>query len=80
MNEQIENLARQATEDCMGVKSINHKKFAELIIQECVKIAMSEMVTADELETEEPDERAYLLGNNGGILDAVGAIRLHFGV
>jgi hypothetical protein len=39
-DERINELALQATEDCMGVKSINHKKFAELIIQECATLTL----------------------------------------
>jgi hypothetical protein len=36
MNPRIQQLLKQATEDIMGVDVVNHAKFAELIINECV--------------------------------------------
>lgn len=39
MNDQIQELADHATEDIMGVKILNKKKFAELIVRECARIA-----------------------------------------
>jgi hypothetical protein len=86
MNERIKELSLQASDSIPDDVSAEHamylfqEKFAELIVKECIDLAMGEMVSADEMMVEETDERAYLLGNNGGILDAVGAIRLHFGV
>jgi len=38
MNERIKELAEQATEDILGVKILNQKKFAELIVRECCDI------------------------------------------
>jgi hypothetical protein len=37
MNNKIEELAGQVTEDILGVKIVNQKKFAKLIVQECVR-------------------------------------------
>jgi hypothetical protein len=39
MNDKIKQLQEQATEDILGVKIVNHQRFAELIIRECVDIA-----------------------------------------
>lgn len=39
MNERIQELAKQATENILGVDILNQQKFAELIIQECAEIA-----------------------------------------
>ena len=38
MNERIRELALEATDDIMGVKILNQKKFAELIVQECANL------------------------------------------
>jgi hypothetical protein len=39
MNDKIEQLKQQATEDILGVPVLNHRQFAELIIRECIDIA-----------------------------------------
>jgi hypothetical protein len=36
MNQRIQELLQQATEDILGVPVVNHKKFAELIVRECI--------------------------------------------
>jgi hypothetical protein len=38
MNEVIQNLAKEATEDILGVKTLDQKKFAELIVKECASL------------------------------------------
>lgn len=35
MNKRIDEIVRQATEDILGVKILDKKKFAELIVGEC---------------------------------------------
>jgi hypothetical protein len=37
MNEHIEELLKQSTYDVLGVKQVDQKKFAELIIRECIQ-------------------------------------------
>jgi len=37
MNERIKQLRAQATDDILGVKILDDEKFAELIVQECVR-------------------------------------------
>lgn len=55
--------------------------FAELIVRECIKESMDEIVTDDEIAQEkDPLIREYLNGNNQGIVDAVVRFRNHFGV
>lgn len=39
MNEKITELLKTATDNVLGVPIVNHKKFAELIVQECAKAA-----------------------------------------
>jgi hypothetical protein len=39
MNERINELAKQATEDILGVKILNKDRFAELIVRECVCVS-----------------------------------------
>ena len=56
-------------------------KFAELIVRECMKESMDEIVADEEIAQEnDPLIREYLLGNNQGIVDAVVRFRNHFGV
>jgi hypothetical protein len=62
---------------------IEHKfeKFAELIVKECVNQALEEKVSEEEIDKEDDiEDRCYLRGNNGGIVDAVIRIKQHFGV
>ena len=57
------------------------EKFAELIVKECIKESMDEIVSDEDLATEtDPMIREYLLGQNQGIVDAVVRFRNHFGV
>jgi hypothetical protein len=88
MNERIEQLAVAAAP---ANSSIPHsewnipkefiEKFAELIIKECIKESMDEIVSDEDLATEtDPMIREYLLGHNQGIVDAVVRFRNHFGV
>ena len=48
MNERIRELAEQATDDILGVKILDKKKFADLIVKECVS------VVADAVDHREP--------------------------
>ena len=38
MIKNIDKLVEQATEDCMGIKSVNTKLFARLLVEECAKL------------------------------------------
>jgi hypothetical protein len=53
MNSRIEQLALQATDDILGVKVLDKKKFAELIVQECMTIC------EDVTERNEPAVACY---------------------
>jgi hypothetical protein len=85
MNERIKELAEQA-----GFKTdkLGHlfggddiEKFAELIVRECIKESMEEIVSDENIEHEsDPLHREYLKGNNQGIVDAVVRFRNHFGI
>ena len=39
MNQRLQILANQATEDILGVPILNQERFARLIVEECVAIA-----------------------------------------
>jgi hypothetical protein len=39
MNQHIEHLAQMATQDILGVPVLDQKRFAELIVKECMVIA-----------------------------------------
>lgn len=39
MNERIKELLSKSTYEVMGVKQVDQKQFAELIVRECAKIA-----------------------------------------
>ena len=57
------------------------EKFAELIVRECMKESMDEIVSDEDIALEkDPLIREYLKGNNQGIVDAVVRFRNHFGV
>ena len=75
-NEALDDeLAKMYIPDCFA------EKFAELIVRECVKIALDEIVADEEIDkSDDIEDRCYLRGNNGGIVDAVVAIKQHFGV
>ena len=38
MNEIVKKLLEESTYDVLGVKQVDQKKFAELIVQECVNV------------------------------------------
>ena len=93
MNERINELAKQAGAEIFGPKGYTNilvngwdatplmRKFAELIVKECVEVALNERVAQKDIDDEYDEEiRQYLCGNNSGIDDAVIAIRKHFGV
>ena len=89
MTERIQEMARQAGAQHrlnLGVEEFcfEHselEKFAELIVRECIKESLNEIVSGDEIAQEkDPLNKEYLKGNNQGIVDAVVRFRNHFGV
>ena len=57
------------------------QKFSELIVRECIEVALNERVAEEEIDkSDDIEDRCYLRGNNGGIVDSVVAIKQHFGV
>ena len=86
MNERIRELAEQcgfrSNPDIYDRnQSFDVPKFAELIVRECMKESMDEIVADEDIAQEkDPLIREYLLGNNQGIVDAVVRFRNHFGV
>jgi hypothetical protein len=93
MNERIRQLWEQAGEEVIAeyedesrrnrrlYNEIFLPKFAELIVRECMKESMDEIVADEDIAQEkDPLIREYLTGNNQGIVDAVVRFRNHFGV
>ena len=93
MNQRIQELAEQAKQELAdrpkGMFSMPliitqekfNEKFAELIVRECIDVALSERITDEEIDmSDDIEDRCYLRGNNGGIVDAVIAMKQHFGV
>ena len=88
MNERLKQLAIEAkliAPEYNGFDhtrlSISQQRFAELIVRECIKESMDEIVADEEIAQEkDPLIREYLNGNNQGIVDAVVRFRNHFGV
>lgn len=93
MNTRIEMLAEQA--DLLGnftptkipghyagiIKITDIKKFAELIVLECIRLAMDELVLNEDIDTiTDIEDRCYLQGNNTGVVDTVVSIKQYFGV
>ena len=86
MNERIEKLISEAIKAIpdhidFDIPDVFKEKFAELIVRECMRESMEEIVADEEIAQEkDPLIREYLTGNNQGIVDAVVRFRNHFGV
>ena len=85
INELVSTARQQATSDTKDGKCFDldlfHRNFAELIVRECMKESLEEIVSDDDIAQEkDPLAREYLKGNNQGIVDAVVRFRNHFGV
>jgi acetone carboxylase gamma subunit len=85
MNERVKQLWAKAAESNFGdsweEQTKFMEKFAELIVRECMKESMDEIVADEDIAQEkDPLIREYLTGNNQGIVDAVVRFRNHFGV
>jgi hypothetical protein len=80
MNENLKQIAIKAqVEHC--ISHVRLQEFAELIVRECMKESMDEIVADEDIAQEnDPLSREYLKGNNQGIIDAVVRFRNHFGV
>ncbi len=77
----LEKFAAQSLVEHDGELIFSKEKFAELIVRECIKESMEEIVDEDDIpEITDPCAREYLKGNNQGIVDAVIRFRNHFGV
>ena len=50
MNDRIKELLKESTYDVLGVKQVDQKKFAELIVRECASICINENVSNIDME------------------------------
>ena len=91
MNERIRKLWDEAAESTAAYPSgqnnswetqVNFmEKFAQLIVMKCVEVALDERIAKEEIDkSDDIEDRRYLRANNSGIVDAVIAIKQHFGV
>jgi Na+-transporting NADH:ubiquinone oxidoreductase subunit NqrD len=87
MNERIRELAEQAVEETQLLMIMEYKnfesklyeKFAELIVQECIRVSEAH---ANDLESQPTDPLLEMYDNGivSGIYEATEAIKEHFGV
>ena len=83
MNERIEQILKESTDNILGVPIVDQKKFAELIVRECLQ--QCEQVR-DEAYTQKKSEfltesgRLIYEGVFGGANNCGYAIQQHFGV
>jgi hypothetical protein len=86
VNERLQELLIEAHKQSKGgIYSGNlsewTEKFAQLIVMKCVEVALDERIAKEEIDkSDDIEDRCYLRGNNSGIVDAVIAIKQHFGV
>ena len=82
MNETTKKLAKKAGfTSCTPSMQTMLEAFAKLIVKECIEKSLEERIDPDLIEQEQDiEDRCYLRGNNSGIIDAVCAIKQHFGV
>jgi hypothetical protein len=85
MNERWKDLIKQAIQEIgpedNPSKEETLKRYAELMVRECIDVALSERVSEEEIDmSDDIVYCCYLRGNNGGIVDAVIAMKQHFGV
>ena len=75
MNKRIRELALQATDEILGVKILDQKKFAELIVRECV--GQGRQVQSQKVIN---GSQEYIAGREAGIEVFINQIMNHFGV
>ncbi len=91
MNEQIKVLMGKTLDDkfsgtwtTMTYQDLEKfsESFAELIIRDCIGVALNELVDEELIKSGKYDDSdiSYLNGNNDGVVDVVYAIKQHFGV
>ena len=85
MNKRIEKLAEQAGfhfDEYNEPTARKTEKFAELIIEECVKQCSQEWYDLNNISTEDLDDRgiAIRVGQKAGVLKAQQRIKKHFGI
>ena len=84
MNERIRDLALESIVKCIAAEAwvftdSELEKFVELIIAECKKVSLNEIVKDSAIDTySDPLLREYLKGNNMGVVDSIVAIQQHF--
>ena len=84
MNERIRDLALESIVKYIAAEAwvftdSELEKFVELIIAECKKVSLNEIVKDSAIDTySDPLLREYLKGNNMGVVDSIVAIQQHF--
>lgn len=65
MNQNFEEIFAKSTSDILGVKQVDHKKLAELIVQECASLIYKH---AESLDTYKFTDKANTAKTCGGML------------
>jgi hypothetical protein len=92
MDERIKELRNLAWEEIYGVDPDDPRvarahahmeegmaKFAELIVRECINVALNEIASDENISDAKEEWKHYLRGYNGGIMDSIYAVQQHFG-
>ena len=91
MTDRIDELINEATETMQGwderlgnykLPSFDKRKFADLMVQECIDVLRKEWYNVNDIETqdgESPRDIALRVGRKGGLTTAMNSISKHFG-
>lgn len=84
MNERIKELSEMSGFQFDEYNEATARKVATLgalIVRECIEQARKELISDDSIDKEiDVEDRCYLRGNNGGVVDVIVRIKQHFGV
>jgi len=80
VNERIQELLDKATYDVLGVKQVDQKQFAELIIRECVNVALEQKKWVENQEVFNSNDEAWNRARIQQSQYIVDKITQHFGV
>ena len=80
MNNRIEELLKQSTYDVLGVKQVDQKQFAELIVQECINVGLEQKKWVEDMTVFSDRDVAWNDARVQQSQHIVDKIKEHFGV
>jgi hypothetical protein len=80
MNDRWKELAEQATDDIMGVDVLDKRRFAELIVRECVEVALAQKQWVEEQDAFGERDRDWNRARIQQSQHIVDKVKEHFGV